>query len=560
MLARSRGVVQTTASSGALSPISSTARILCSGRLGLRRDLGRLRDLPHHLDDVTVRVEDVQLPVGAVAPPEDLVDAGQLLLRAEIACMRLDRLECAAHERGDGHAVAAAGVEVHDRRREPVPRGQPFVLGGQDAVEGGDLLAVVGELGVVLDERLAVGGDRDHVLEPGHRIADPDLHGAEPRVEANVPPDVRVVLDAAGLLELVHDLRVLRVVVEPWRRPGAREGGEDHVAGGAESGRLTAPERRARRERHEFREVRDQSVDDLDRLLGVVDGDMDVQPEDQLAPRDVLHLVDHRPVAVLGRDPLPLEEREGMRSGRAHSQPLLARDVRDVAPDAQELLPHSRRRVADGRRHLEHGLHQLGVDPRLELVAGDRGEHRVDVLDEIEGLAVEEHVLLLDSERVRVARAEGVVEDAAAGREARTFARDRGGDERILHAVTISPVFAGRKRLPSTTSGIPSTTEDAILPTSWPSKKWSPAVPKARTRKTTLSIGALAPAETTTRTPSWTRPRSGAPTRLSTVSETMKAARLAKTMRQVEPTTRSNSCPGTPGCEWTRIAMKPAKN
>jgi hypothetical protein len=42
---------------------------------------------------------------------------------------------------------------------------------------------------------------------------------------------------------------------------------------------------------------------------------------------------------------------------------------------------------------------------------------------------------------------------------------------------------------------------------------------------------------------------------LSTVSETMKAARLAATMRQVEPTTRSNSWPGTPGWEWTRIAM-----
>src|SRR5262249_15363023 len=161
-------------------------------------------------------------------------------------------------------------------------------------------------------------------------------------------------------------------------------------------------------------------------------------------------------------------------------------------------------------------LHQLGVDALLELVPGDRGEHGVDVLDEVEGLAVEQHVLLLDAERVRVARAEGVVEHASARRELRALARDRGRDQRIGHAGTISPLFAGRKRRPSRTSGIPSTTEDAILPTSWPSKKCSPAVPKARTRKTTLSIGALAPAETTTRTPSWTRPRSGAPTRLST--------------------------------------------
>ena len=97
----------------------------------------------------------------------------------------------------------------------------------------------------------------------------------------------------------------------------------------------------------------------------------------------------------------------------------------DVAADAEQLLPDVRRRVADRRRDLEHRLHELGVDARLELVAGDGGEHRVDVLDEVERLAVEEHVLLLDAERVRVALAEGVVEDAAARREARALAGDR---------------------------------------------------------------------------------------------------------------------------------------
>jgi hypothetical protein len=44
----------------------------------------------------------------------------------------------------------------------------------------------------------------------------------------------------------------------------------------------------------------------------------------------------------------------------------------------------------------------------------DRGEHRVDVLHEIPRLGVEQHVLLLDAERVRIARAERMVEHAAA--------------------------------------------------------------------------------------------------------------------------------------------------
>src|SRR5581483_10184068 len=81
-----------------------------------------------------------------------------------------------------------------------------------------------------------------------------------------------------------------------------------------------------------------------------------------------------------------------------------------------QLVVHAARGAADGRRDLEHRLHQLGVDARLELaVVGDAGEHGVDVLDEVPRLGVEEHVLLLDAERVLVALAEAVVVDAAHG-------------------------------------------------------------------------------------------------------------------------------------------------
>ena len=141
---------------------------------------------------------------------------------------------------------------------------------------------------------------------------------------------------------------------------------------------------------------------------------MNVHPEDQLAPGDVLELVDEVAVAVARRDPLPLEERERMRARGADPQALLAPDARHVGAQLQQLALDVARRPADGRRDLEHRLHQLGVDPRLELVPADRLQHRVDVLDEVEGLAVEEHVLLLDAERVRVGLAERVVEHAAA--------------------------------------------------------------------------------------------------------------------------------------------------
>ena len=58
--------------------------------------------------------------------------------------------------------------------------------------------------------------------------------------------------------------------------------------------------------------------------------------------------------------------------------------------------------LADRRRDLEHRLHQLRADPLVELAVHRRRQHRVHVLDEVERLRVEEHVLLLDTERERV--------------------------------------------------------------------------------------------------------------------------------------------------------------
>src|SRR3954453_18582624 len=68
--------------SGIASPTCSIAATL--------RDLGGGRDLAYHLDDVAVRVEHAQLPLGAVAPSQDLADALELALGAQLARVRLD--------------------------------------------------------------------------------------------------------------------------------------------------------------------------------------------------------------------------------------------------------------------------------------------------------------------------------------------------------------------------------------------------------------------------------------------------------------------------------------
>src|SRR2546426_663690 len=70
---------------------------------------------------------------------------------------------------------------------------------------------------------------------------------------------------------------------------------------------------------------------------------------------------------------------------------------------------------------------------------GDRREDRVDVLDEVPRLGIEQLILLLDAERVRVAPAERVVEHAGrpAGRSLGALARDRRRVD-LLHAVSIT--------------------------------------------------------------------------------------------------------------------------
>ncbi len=143
--------------------------------------------------------------VGARAASEDVADALELALAAELARMRLDVAERPSDELRHRSAVPPAGGEVHDRRLEPVPRREPLVLAREDAVIRRDALPALEQLAVVLHEALAEGGDGDRVLDPRHGVADPHLDRAQPRVGADVPPDVRVVGDAARPLELADD-------------------------------------------------------------------------------------------------------------------------------------------------------------------------------------------------------------------------------------------------------------------------------------------------------------------------------------------------------------------
>ncbi len=139
-------------------------------------------------------------------------------------------------------------------------------------------------------------------------------------------------------------------------------------------------------------------VGDVDRLLGVVDADVHVHPEDQLLARDEPERRHQIAVARARHDPLVLPHRERMGSRRADRQVLARRRLADLGSERPQLLARLGGVPAGIGGDLEHGLHQLGLD----LADRRRLEQAFDRVDELERIGVEDHQLLLDPDRVGI--------------------------------------------------------------------------------------------------------------------------------------------------------------
>ena len=111
---------------------------------------------------------------------------------------------------------------------------------------------------------------------------------------------------------------------------------------------VAAPERRVRAEREQHGDVDAHPVGDVDRLVGVVDADVDVHAEDELLARDEAQRGDEVAVARARDDPLVLPHRERVRarpsrsSGRARARRLahLARAASAAGSPASAVFAH----------------------------------------------------------------------------------------------------------------------------------------------------------------------------------------------------------------------------
>src|SRR5215208_8024540 len=84
----------------------------------------------------------------------------------------------------------------------------------------------------------------------------------------------------------------------------------------------------------------------------------------------------------------------------------------DVRPEPRKLACRLRDVRTDRRLHLDLRLEELARHLACALAELRRLEDRLDAVDEVEGQRVEEHVLLLDAERIRRGAAEPVLFDA----------------------------------------------------------------------------------------------------------------------------------------------------
>ena len=203
------------------------------------------------------------------------------------------------------------------------------------------------------------------MLDAGLRVARADLDRAELRVRADVVPEVRVVLHDARLDHEADALLVVLPVLVRRRDADARERAEDRHPRRHQPGAVGAPERRVRRQRQQHGHVDAHPVGDVDRLLGVVDADVDVHAEDELLARDEPQRLDEVAVARPARRCAgPPTSRTDACPAEPIASPLRLRRGADPPPQRAQLVAGLARVGARVRGDLEHRLHELGLDRR----------------------------------------------------------------------------------------------------------------------------------------------------------------------------------------------------
>ena len=134
----------------------------------------------------------------------------------------------------------------------------------------------------------------------------------------------------------------------------------------------------------------------VDHEVAVLDPDVDMRSEDEVALGNLLKVLSETRVPREGCDLLLLPHRERVRPGGNDLEALLRDPSAHETPHAQNLLASFSDVLADAARRLHASLVELRLDlvARLLVALEDLGDER----GQLAGLGVDDLILLLDAE------------------------------------------------------------------------------------------------------------------------------------------------------------------
>src|SRR5205085_2978131 len=181
-------------------------------------------------------------------------------------------------------------------------------------------------------------------------------------MEPDVPPDFFRVIDAAGLDQEFAEILVFRERLEGVWNSGARKALEHFETITFQPRVLADPERGVDRESVDVRQEIARLVHDVDGRFAGRYADVHMQAEDQIRPRQALHVFHDLLVALSFGDELVVPVGKGVRADGSDPQIRLAGERRELAAQFDNVLTRVRDRRTNLRAQLDDRLVHLRLD------------------------------------------------------------------------------------------------------------------------------------------------------------------------------------------------------
>src|SRR5256714_5031447 len=233
-------------------------------------------------------MENFELPVRAGAFAHDPFDVGHLAFAPKFVDFGGNKFHQLVEQTAGLDFLFAAKID--ELAFDAVTRGAPAILIEQPAAINAEGRILPEQFVELRNYGLDQGGDCEGIVDARLRIADAHFQGVEKRMEPDVPPDFLGVIDATGLDEELAKIFVLGEGLEGIGNSGAWKAFEHLQAITFQAGVLSHPKRRVHRERVDVRQKITRLVHHVDRGFAAWDSDMDMQAEDQVGPREPLHV------------------------------------------------------------------------------------------------------------------------------------------------------------------------------------------------------------------------------------------------------------------------------